>query len=217
MVAALDRVALGAPGLGDHARDVLDGGGVLAIPTESSYGLAVDPRSGRGVDAIYQLKARERGKPLPVVLAEPEQAGILGVDLTTPLFLWAKEQWPAALSVVLPLACDAPAVPAAAGTGSLALRVPDHSGLCRLISGIDCPLTATSANPAGQPAMLEPQQLLDWFRGIENRPRILVVDGGVLAGGLPSTVVVSRAGRPVVLRRGRVELAAVNRPSEPEC
>ena len=64
----------------NEVRTALVDGRILAIPTESSYGLAVDPRSVAGVEAIYRLKERERGKPLPVVAGNPEQAIDLGVE-----------------------------------------------------------------------------------------------------------------------------------------
>ena len=80
-------------------RTVLERGGVLAVPTESSYGLAADPRDPRGVEAIYQLKGRGRGLPLPVVAGSLEQLGDLGVAIEEPLFRRLAALWPAPLSL----------------------------------------------------------------------------------------------------------------------
>ena len=82
----------------------LAAGGVLAFATESSYGLGVDPRDPRGVEAIYRLKGRELGKPLPVVAADVPQLLALGVDPDAEALAWATPRWPAAITVVLPLA-----------------------------------------------------------------------------------------------------------------
>ena len=62
------------------AAELLAAGGVLAVPTESSYGLGVDPRDAQGIEAIYRLKGRERGKALPVVAADVAQLLALGVQ-----------------------------------------------------------------------------------------------------------------------------------------
>ena len=94
-------------------------GRVLAVPTESSYGLAVDPRSATGVDAIYRIKERERGKPLPVVAASLTQAVELGVEPNEAVRM-AAVHWPAPLTVVAPIAPGA-SVPAVAGGRTLAV------------------------------------------------------------------------------------------------
>ena len=182
----------------NEARAALSAGRVLAIPTESSYGLAVDPRSASGVEAIYRLKERERGKPLPVVVANLEQAIDLGVEPNEAIRL-AEAHWPAALTVVAPLRAGV-SVPAAAGGGTLAVRVPDHDRLRALLQALGHPLTATSANRSGEPpacelADLEP--ILD--------AAALVIGGERTPGGLASTVVSWTSAGLRVLRRGRFE------------
>ena len=73
----------------------------MAIPTESSYGLGVDPRSASGVAAIFRLKARDRGKPLPVVAADESQIRDLGVSSRDPGLRAVRDHWPAALTVLV--------------------------------------------------------------------------------------------------------------------
>ena len=184
-------------------REVLARGGVLAIPTESSYGLAVDPRSAAGVEALYRLKGRERGKPLPVVGASREQ-------LLDTLPLWtlpepvrrAMELWPAPLSLVLPLAAP---VPAAGGGSTLAVRVPAHAGLRALLAELGSPLTATSANASGEPPALDPEAAVLLLANVD----AALVDGGPLPGGPPSTLAVWEAGEWRLVRPGPVPLAAL--------
>lgn len=175
-------------------------GGVLIIPTESSYGLAVDPRSADGVEAIYQLKGRERGNPLPVVAAHRQHILDLGVASSADGLDRACELWPAPLSLVLPI--DAP-LAATAGRRTLAVRIPAHPPLLRLLHDLGCPLTATSANLSGRPAIVDPDDLTDWLE--EGTCRL--VDGGVLPGGPPSTLLRPHDGRVNILRRGAFDPA----------
>ena len=180
-------------------RAALSEGRSLAIPTESSYGLAVDPRSAAGVEAIYGLKERERGKPLPVVVASVDQAVHLGVEANEAIRL-AEAHWPAALTVVAPLHAGL-CVPAAAGGGTLAVRVPDHVRLRGLLQALGHPLTATSANRSGEP----PACSLAELEPILGDSGALVIGGEQTPGGLASTVVSWTSSGLRVLRRGRFE------------
>lgn len=186
--------------------------GVLAIPTESSYGLAADPRHSTAVDAIYRLKGRGRGKPLPVLAADRGQLAALGVDLDDPGIAVAMSIWPAALTVVAPLATGA-ALPAAAGGATLAVRIPDHQPLRGLLRALGTALTATSANRAGAPPICDPDRLAELL-GPAGVPTA-IVDDGVLAGGPPSTLARRTAAGWQVLREGPVTRAALDQASAP--
>lgn len=177
-------------------------GVVLALPTESSYGLAVDPLDAAAVERVRRIKGRGAEKAMPVVAARVEDLVALGADAADPALGWAAARWPAALSVVIRVA---PSVAAAADDGTLAVRLPGHAGLRALLAALGRPLTATSANPSGAPPYLDPRALAAWLatRDVE----ALVVDGGVLAGGPPSTIVAWRGGAPALIRPGRVAIA----------
>jgi len=177
-------------------RDLLARGGVLAIPTESSYGLAVDPRNPAGVEAIYRIKEREAGKPLLVVVAGREQLAALGVDPNPDIVERLLALWPAPLTAVLPI--ERP-LPASAGTRTLAVRVPDHPELRGLLTALGHGLTATSANRSGGEPILDPEELGGLLAGED----AIVVDGGVLPGGPPSPLVAIEGGGLKVLRTGR--------------
>ncbi len=176
-------------------RAVLTRGGVLAIPTESSYGLGADPWNPIGVETIYRIKERERGKALPVVVADLAQLADLGIDPDLPILEPLSACWPGPLTVLLPLARP---VPAAAGEPTLAVRIPRHDGLRRLLAELGHGLTATSANRSGGAPVLDPEEAAALLAG-ENA---VVVDGGVLPGGPPSTLVAIEEPGPVVLRSG---------------
>lgn len=188
---------------------LLDRGGIVAFPTESSYGLGVDPASAAGVEAIYRLKRRERGRPLPVVAADLSQLAALGIDPGLPILKTLKDLWPGPLSVVLPTALD---LPAAAGGGSLAVRIPGHPGLLRLLRELGRPLTSTSANESGEPPLLEPEAVAQMLAGTD----AVLYDGGTCPGGLPSTLVEPvDPGNPAqdlavkVLRAGRLPVQEI--------
>lgn len=181
-------------------RDLLARGGVLAIPTESSYGLGADPGNPAGVETIYRMKHRERGKPLPVVVAGVEQLAPLGIDLGNDPDLNIVKRlfafWPAPLTVILPVARP---LPASAGESGLAVRVPGHERLRELLAALGHGLTATSANRSGGEPVLDPAELRELLAGED----AMIVDGGVLPGGPPSTLVAIRGDGLVVLRAGR--------------
>ena len=182
-----------------EVRQALADGRVLAIPTESSYGLAVDPRSAAGVEAIYRIKERERGKPLPVVAADVAQAVELGVEPDEAVRM-AAAHWPAALTVVAPLRPGV-SLPAAAGGRTLAVRVPAHGRLRGLLRALGHPLTATSANRSGEP----PACGLPELEPILGDTSAVVVGGEPTPGGSASTVVSWTSAGLRVLRRGRFD------------
>ncbi len=181
--------------------DLVARGGILALPTESSYGLGVDPRSAVGVAAIYRLKGREAQKPLPVVIADLAQLPLLGIDPESPVVARLAALWPAPLTCLLPSRIE---LPAAAGSAELAVRMPAHEPLRRLLAALGLPLTATSANLSGEPPILEPSVAASLLAGWD----ALVVDDGVTAGGMPSTLVAPAPGGGfTVLRPGRFPIA----------
>jgi L-threonylcarbamoyladenylate synthase len=189
-------------------RAILDRGGVLAIPTESSYGLAADPWNPEGIARVYRLKGREGGKALPLVAADLGQIAALGADPDGPelarLARVAGRIWPGPLTVVLPVSGE---LPAAAPDGTVAVRIPAHVGLRTLLAELGRPLTATSANRSGEPPVLDPEVAARLLAGAD----AAVVDGGRLPGGPPSTVVRLVPGGVEVLREGAVPAAEARR------
>jgi L-threonylcarbamoyladenylate synthase len=179
------------------AQELWASGGIVAIPTESTYGLAVDPLDAEAVAAVVRCKGRSALRPLPVVAGSLDDLRALGARLDSPVLAPVFAAWPAALTAVVPL--DRP-VAAALGGDTLAVRVPDHARLRGFLRHAGRAVTATSANRSGErPAVTatEVQKLLAGERAI-------VIDDGVeLPGGPPSTLVGIRDGGLVVLREGR--------------
>lgn len=177
-----------------EVRRLLAGGGVAAIPTETSYGLAADPWSPEGVRRIFEAKGREGGKALPVAFAKREQLERLGTIASDDVLARYFDIWPAPLTVILPLekpiaaSCDRP---------NLAVRIPAYPELVLLLEAIG-PVTATSANRSGEEPVNDPDQIVRIFRGTVD----LLVDGGPSPGGLPSTLLDATRNPPAVLRLG---------------
>ena len=180
----------------EELRWALLAGAVAAVPTESSYGLATDPRSAQGVDRIHRIKHRARSQPLPVVAADLSQIEVLGVRVCDPAITWARCRWPAALSVLVQ---PRRPLPAMCGADRLAVRIPGHADLRALLTALGFALTATSANRSQSSPILDPAELVPLISGED----VWVIDGGVLPGGLPSTMVGWREDQPQVLRKGR--------------
>lgn len=184
-------------------------GGVIAFPTESSYGLGADPQSAAGVAAVERIKRRIEGrgdpggpggrKPLPVVVADLSQLAALGIDPDSEPVRRFAPHWPAPLTAVLPLRPGAPPLPAAAGERTLGVRIPGHAALRALVAAIG-PLTATSANRTGEPPLLLAREVRALLAEA-GEGEFAVVEGEA-PGGPPSTLVEAVGGELRVLRQG---------------
>jgi L-threonylcarbamoyladenylate synthase len=184
--------------------DWLRAGGIVAFPTDTFYGLAVDPSSEAAVRALFDLKGRGAQAALPFVASDrPQVERWCGVLSQTNARL-ADHFWPGPLSLVL----HAPSavVPEAIGAGdSLAIRVPAARIARLLAEAWGTPVPATSANRSGEPPAASAAALANLARD----PRVLVVDGGSTPGGLPSTIVDGRGATPVRVRDGAIAWSRV--------
>ena len=165
--------------------------GVVAVPTETFYGLAVPPDDAVAVERVFALKGRPEEKALPVVGASIAQLEPLVVVPEG----WRgrlEAAWPAPLTVVLPAATTL-----AGGGKTVAVRVPAHPLLRALLASVG-PLTATSANRSGGPPLARAAEVARLLR----HGLALLLDGGDAPGGLSSTVVDLTRGVPRIVRQG---------------
>ncbi len=179
------------------AVDWLGRGGIVLYPTDTFYGLAVDPESATAVDALFALKGRDASAAIPLIAASRPQVDAW-CGLSAGASTLAGEFWPGPLSLI----CDAPAsvVPAVhAGRGTVAIRVPDHAVARALAMGLGRPITATSANHSGQPPIRRVADLT----GLDLHA-VFIVDGGDTPGGAASTIVDARRQPAVLVREGAV-------------
>jgi L-threonylcarbamoyladenylate synthase len=169
------------------AADWLAHGGVVAYPTDTYYGLAVDAGSIEAVAALFDLKGRDPSMAMPLIAASREQVEARIDRLTGGSARLADSFWPGPLSLIL----DAPdwVVPAVhGGLGTVAVRVPADSVARALSAAWGSPVTATSANRSGSPPASD-TSMLAW---LQDDPRVFVIDGGTTPGGQPSTLVDAR-------------------------
>ncbi|VVT03590.1 L-threonylcarbamoyladenylate synthase [Erythrobacter sp. EC-HK427] len=186
-----------------RAAQILRDGGLVAVPTETVYGLAARADSADAVAKIYAAKGRPSFNPLIVHVRDLEQARRFA-DFSNVAKDLAARHWPGPLTLVLPRCEDAPLAPAvSAGLPTIALRAPDHPVMRALLAQLDFPLAAPSANLSGFISPTTPAHVLASLDG-----RIdLVLDGGACSAGVESTIVAVRdGGRLEELRPGPVAL-----------
>jgi L-threonylcarbamoyladenylate synthase len=180
------------------AIEVLRAGGVVAIPTDTVYGLAVSPALAGGLERLHVAKGRPADRRIAVLCASAGQAAGL-VELPPQAERLAGAFWPGGLTLVLRARPGAlpPAYPPDAAT--LGVRVPAHA--CpRAIAEALGPLPTTSANLSGRPEARDADEIVALFGDVLD----LVVDGGPAPGGPASTVVDATGIDAVVLRAGAV-------------
>jgi L-threonylcarbamoyladenylate synthase len=169
-------------------------GGVLLLPTETFYGLAVDPCRPEAVARVLALKDRPPGLDLPILCADWAQVEAL-VDVPGRWRDRLREAWPGPLTAILNARRP---LPVAHGT-TLAVRVPGHALVRALLEAVG-PLTGTSANRHGQPPCSEVDSALSSLVGCPD----VVLDGGPTAGGAASTLVDLAGDEARVVRPGPV-------------
>jgi len=175
-------------------RVLLAEGGVVAVPTETFYGLAVDPRREDAMRRVIATKGRDDRKAFPVLFADVDQLAPLGVRTTAESLRPFLAIWPAPLTVVLPLREP---IAASRGGRSLAVRIPAEPNLLRVLARVG-PVTGTSANRSGSSPLNDP----DAVSGLFGRELDLLLDGGNTPGGKPSTLIDATRDPPRLLRAG---------------
>lgn len=187
-----------------EAARVLKAGGVVAFPTYTSYGLAVDARNAKAVRRLYNLKGRTYKKPIHVLVPNQEAAkkiakfNKIADDL-------AKIYWPGPLTLVLPLrARGASWKLLSAKTNTIGVRAADHSVIEMLLQVCDFPITATSANVSGKDNTYSVGQIKSQFSKSKHKPDYYL-DGGSLTRRMPSTMVHIDHKHVTLLREGPIK------------
>jgi len=179
--------------------DCLRHGGLVAFPTDTLYGLGVDAADDEAVQKLFQAKRRASASPLPILVADFEQAATLVESMAVLALKLGDLYWPGPLTMVLHRALRFQS-PALAGGDSVAVRVPDHVVPLALIRALGRPITGTSANRSGGPA---PHTAIEVVEQLDDDVDV-VVDAGPCPIGVESTVVDLRNKTPRVLREGAI-------------
>ena len=188
----------------DLALEVLQRGELAAFPTDTVYGVGALVHSAAGIERLYQAKARSANKAIAVLIGDLAQLDLLTPGLTPSARILAACFWPGALTLVVPRHPDLPANLSPLPT--VGVRMPDHAFALALMrrSG---PLATSSANISGESNTLTAQQVMEQLEGRVE----LVLDGGAVPGGVPSTVVDCTQEPPRILRAGAITEENINK------
>jgi len=181
-------------------------GKVVGMPTDTFYGLAVDPVNLRAVESIYELKSRQKHKPLSLLIANPGQAYELAREVDNHFDRLAERFWPGPLTIIVKAGSRLP-LRSTANTGNVALRVPDAEIPRAVVEALGLPITATSANLQNAAECTYASCVRDQLG--ERIP--LIVDGGPTPRSLPTTIVDLSAGggQWQILREGAIPTYAI--------
>ncbi|MCD8115517.1 MAG: threonylcarbamoyl-AMP synthase [Oscillospiraceae bacterium] len=179
------------------AAGIIQGGGLVAVPTETVYGLAANGLDEAAVENLYAVKGRPTAKPLSLMV--PDRSGLekYGRCIPRGAYVLAEAFWPGPLTIVVEAGEDIPSV-VTAGGHTVGLRCPDSEKTLSLLRSCGLPLAAPSANPSGQPSPKTAEQVLDYFSGRIDG----IIDGGPCGIGRESTVIDLTVTPYQILRQG---------------
>lgn len=185
----------------------LEKGGIIAIPTETVYGLAANALNESAVKKIYDLKKRPLYNPLIVHIGSVDELEKMAKDIPDAAYKLAHHFWPGPLTLVLKKQDIIPPI-VTAGLDTVAIRIPDHKLTLRLLQNLSFPLAAPSANPFGSISPTKPDHVLRYF-GNELK---FILDGGECQRGIESTIVgFDKAENPVLYRQGAITAEEIQR------
>ncbi len=178
------------------AVDCLKSGGIIAIPTDTVYGLGADPFNPDAVQKLYTIKGRPEGKPIPLVLGSVEDVNKVAQNLPGFFFHLTERFWPGGLTIIVQSKNLLPQLTADRTT--VGLRIPNQPLLLQILQEFGGPIAITSANLSGEPAATSPQEFSD-----ELSAKIdYIVDDGQTPGPIPSTVYDISVSPPQMRREG---------------
>jgi L-threonylcarbamoyladenylate synthase len=183
--------------IADRVQQAVREGGIVAIPTETYYGLGVDPFNDVAVERLVRVKGRSDARPILVLIGSLQQLPLVAQVVPSVAEILIEEFWPGSLTILFPARPSLP-YKLTAGTGLVGIRLSPCKSLCTLLCRVG-PLTGTSANRTSRPPA-KTARMVERELGSDVD---VVVDAGRTAGGLPSTVIDARL--PIrVIREGAV-------------
>ena len=188
----------------DYAAGFIKRGQVVGIPTDTFYGLSVDPFNLAAIEAVFRAKGRPETKALPILVNSIEQAVTLMREVPDNFLILAQKFWPGALTLVVEATHRLP-LKVTGNTGRVALRWANMAVPTALIEAAGGPITGTSANLSGFPSCTSAQQIVKQLG--DRLP--LVLDAGDTGGVLASTIVRLDGNRWNVVREGAVPEAEI--------
>jgi L-threonylcarbamoyladenylate synthase len=188
------------------AISLLTEGKVVAIPTETVYGLAANAFNENAVKHIFEIKQRPFFNPLIVHIKSIDYLEKVASSVPPKALILAKHFWPGSLTLLLPKKDIVPAI-VTAGKNTVAVRVPNHPIALELLKTLDFPLAAPSANPFGTISPTEAKHVTDYFE--DKIP--MVLDGGICQNGIESTIIGFELDEPILFRLGSITIEEIEK------
>jgi L-threonylcarbamoyladenylate synthase len=183
----------------EEARRVLKSNGIIAVPTETFFGLAVNPFHEGALSRLFALKQRAPEKPVLLLVDGRERLSQVVREIPETANRLMDRFWPGPLTIILPSLAHLPRL-ITAGTGTIGVRQPRHTLTCRLITKMGYSITGTSANRSGRPPLTRAVDVAQEFGDEVD----LILDTGDCPGGLPSTIVDVCSFPPRLVRAGAI-------------
>jgi tRNA threonylcarbamoyl adenosine modification protein (Sua5/YciO/YrdC/YwlC family) len=181
----------------DYAANFIKRGRVIAIPTDTFYGLSTDPFNLAAIERVFQVKGRAENKALPILVNSVEQAVSLMRDVPDAFLTLATKFWPGPLTLVVEATHRLP-LKVTGNSGRVALRWADSRIATALIEAVGGPITGTSANLSGHPSCTNADQITQQL----GKSLALVLDAGDTGGTLASTIVRINNDEWTIVREG---------------
>jgi L-threonylcarbamoyladenylate synthase len=186
----------------DRAVAVIREGGIVAFPTETCYGLAVDPDNESGLKRLYRLKQRQPEKPILVLIESVAWLRFVAESVPRLYLPLMAKYWPGPLTLVFP-AKRSLSLTLTGHTGTIGVRVSSHPLACSLVKKTARPVTATSANLSSRTPACSAGEVRDIFGDRVD----FILDGGETVPGKPSTIIGIRNRKLTLLRKGPLNLS----------
>jgi L-threonylcarbamoyladenylate synthase len=183
----------------EWAAEQLASGGVIALPTDTVYGIAASLAHPDALRRIFEIKGRPANSPLPVLVASPVTAQHLSDNISTDVELLLDRYWPGPLTIVVPARPGMPVEVTAGGT-TVGLRMPNHPLAIEVINRAGGAIACTSANRSGEAPACDAQRVAATIGDDLD----LILDGGIAPGGVPSSVIDFLGGELHILRDGAI-------------
>ena len=181
------------------ASEVLLSGGIVAFPTESFYGLAVDINNEQAIEKLFKIKKRDFKNPILILLPEIGDLEKYVEDIPVPAIKLMGKFWPGGLTMLFKADCNISPL-LTANTGKIGIRYSSHPLATALARSIGRPVTGTSSNISGRPPCTTAQEVFDYF----GKTIDLIIDNGTMQGGPGSTILDVTVNPCIVVREGMV-------------
>ena len=185
---------------------ILAGGGIIAYPTETFYGLGADATNEKAIQKIFAVKGRNFKNPISLIIGQPDDIYPLVKDIPQKAQKLMAAFWPGALTIIFS-ASDKVSSLLTAQTGKIGLRVSSHPLANKIVQKIKRPLTATSANLTGSPECSLASEVI---KQIGNQIDA-IIDWGQTRGGKTSTIIDVTCNPPVILREGAISRETIDK------